>query len=246
MKKTASNEEGTGSESPMDAIGAQTGGGTSFSGPLTVPLGDKNGVRFSVSDSPSPAASAKGTEEEDATYVEITLDVRDDAVAVHSVKAAGGGGDGEGDPEVAALARELERRSAAPAFGSSVMRTASLKFRQVSQEIRRLASFGRRSGVGKLDRTRSAAAHALKGLKFISRADGAAGWAAVERRFDELAVDGNLHRSRFAQCIGSFPFAEEYAALIMEELDPDNLGYIEVREVSLERWRNGLADLSRG
>ncbi|XP_009404716.2 respiratory burst oxidase homolog protein B [Musa acuminata AAA Group] len=317
MKKTGSNEEGTGSESPMDAISAQTAGGISFSGPLTGPLGDKNGARCSVPDSPSSAATAKGTEEEeeDGTYVEITLDVRDDAVAVHSVKAAGGDGDGEGDPEVAALARELERRSAAAAFGSSVMRTASLKFRQVSQEIRRLASFGRRSGVGKLDRTRSAAAHALKGLKFISRADGAAGWAAVERRFDELAVDGNLHRSRFAQCIGmkeskdfagelfdalsrrrhirgdkvtkaelrefwdqiadqSFDSrlqtffdmvdknadgriteeevrkiislsasannlsniqeqAEEYAALIMEELDPENVGYIEIYNLEM-------------
>lgn len=28
--------------------------------------------------------------------------------------------------------------------------------------------------------------------------------------------------------------AEEYAALIMEELDPDNLGYVEVRLLELE------------
>ena len=39
--------------------------------------------------------------------------------------------------------------------------------------------------------------------------------------------------------------AEEYAALIMEELDPENVGYIEVREVLLVRWRNCLAELGR-
>ncbi|RWV85403.1 hypothetical protein BHE74_00027784 [Ensete ventricosum] len=284
MKKMGPNEEGRfGGESPTDAIEVEsTGGRISFSGPLSGPLnkrGEKSGARVSFPGSPSSVASVKGKEEEeddddDATYVEITLDVRDDTVAVHSVKAAGAGGDAAGDPEVAALARELERRSA---FGASVMRTASWRFRQVSQELRRLTSFGRRPGAGKFDRTRSAAAQALKGLKFISKADGAAGWAAVDRRFDELAVDGTLDRSKFAQCIdigSELRFqapnllryvtiqtqssiitlsasannlskiqdqAEEYAALIMEELDPDSLGYIEVKDSdgAPEKWSGG-------
>ena len=30
--------------------------------------------------------------------------------------------------------------------------------------------------------------------------------------------------------------AEEYAALIMEELDPENLGYIEVRTIRVLVW----------
>ncbi|CAL9198523.1 respiratory burst oxidase homolog protein B [Musa acuminata AAA Group] len=320
MKKMGPTEEGRGGESPTDAIEVEsTGGRISFSGPLSGPLnkrGEKSGARVSFPGSPSSVGSVKGKEQEeeddDDTYVEITLDVRDDTVAVHSVKAAGAGGDAAGDPEVAALARELERRSA---FGASVMRTASWRFRQVSQELRRLASFGRRPGAGKFDRSRSAAAQALKGLKFISKADGAAGWAAVERRFDELAVDGTLDRSKFAQCIGmkeskefagelfdalarrrqikgdtitkaelrefwdqiseqSFDSrlqtffdmvdknadgriteeevreiislsasannlskiqdqAEEYAALIMEELDPDSLGYIEIYNLEM-------------
>uniref|UniRef100_A0A804KXA1 EF-hand domain-containing protein n=1 Tax=Musa acuminata subsp. malaccensis TaxID=214687 RepID=A0A804KXA1_MUSAM len=104
------------------------------------------------------------------------------------------------NPEMSLLARTLERRSAS--FGSSVIRTASSRIRQVSQELRQLASATKRPAVGKFDRSRSAAAHALKGLKFITKTDGATGWPAVEKRFDELAVDGALHRSVFGQCIG--------------------------------------------
>uniref|UniRef100_N1QPG8 Respiratory burst oxidase-B-like protein n=1 Tax=Aegilops tauschii TaxID=37682 RepID=N1QPG8_AEGTA len=165
----------------------------------------------------------------------------------------------------------------------------------------------RQGSSSRIDRSKSAAAHALKGLKFISRPDG---WPAVEKRFDELAENGGLlHRSKFGKCIGMKELAfagelfdalarrrdisgdsiskaellqfwdqisdtsfdsrlqtffdmvdkdadgriteaevgqiiglsaaandlkkitertEEYARLIMEELDPDNLGYIEL------------------
>uniref|UniRef100_A0A0D9XSQ3 FAD-binding FR-type domain-containing protein n=1 Tax=Leersia perrieri TaxID=77586 RepID=A0A0D9XSQ3_9ORYZ len=260
------------------------------------------------------ADGASGDDEED--YVEITLDVRDDSVAVHSVKPAGAGAGGE-DADVTLLARTLEKRSSS--FGHSVIRNASSRIKQVSQELRRLASVNRRGGAGaggaRLDRSKSAAAHALKGLKFISRADGGgAGWPAVEKRFDELAKDGLLPRSKFGQCIGmkelefagelfdalarrrnisgdsiskaellefwdqisdtSFDSrlqtffdmvdknadgriteeevkeiitlsasanklskvqdqAEEYARLIMEELDPSNLGYIELYNLEM-------------
>uniref|UniRef100_A0A0E0R9C9 FAD-binding FR-type domain-containing protein n=1 Tax=Oryza rufipogon TaxID=4529 RepID=A0A0E0R9C9_ORYRU len=128
------------------------------------------------------------------------IDVRDDSVAVHSVKPAGGGGE---DSDVTLLARTLEKRSSS--FGHSVIRNASSRIKQVSQELRRLASVNRRGGGGggpRFDRSKSAAAHALKGLKFISRADGGAGWPAVEKRFDDLAKDGLLPRSKFGQCIG--------------------------------------------
>ncbi|EMS56450.1 Respiratory burst oxidase-like protein B [Triticum urartu] len=162
--------------------------------------------------------------------------------------------------------------------------------------------------------SKSAAAHALKGLKFISRTDGSAGWPAVEKRFDDLAENGLLHRSKFGKCIGMKELAfagelfdalarrrnitgdsiskaellefwdqisdtsfdsrlqtffdmvdkdadgriteeevkeiitlsaaannlkkvseqsEEYARLIMEELDPNNLGYIELYNLEM-------------
>ncbi|KAI8020220.1 hypothetical protein LOK49_LG04G00045 [Camellia lanceoleosa] len=160
----------------------------------------------------------------------------------------------------------------------------------------------------KLDRTRSSARRALKGLRFISNTTGKSDelWNKVESRFESLSKDGLLCREDFGECIGmvdskefavgifdalarrsrqrlgkitkeelynfwlqisdpSFDArlqiffdmwdslslksqfvlsstlsasanklsklkerAEEYASLIMEELDPENLGYIEI------------------
>ncbi|RZR72159.1 hypothetical protein BHM03_00010821 [Ensete ventricosum] len=116
-----------------------------------------------------------------------------------------------------------------------------------------LAARAARRQRAQLDRTRSGAQKALRGLRFISggKATAVDAWNEVQSNFDKLARDGYLSRSDFAQCIGflSDPFAfqiimlsasanklsrlkeqaEEYAALIMEELDPERLGYIEVR-----------------
>jgi respiratory burst oxidase len=180
------------------------------SGPLTnKPPGARKSARFAESVSaplsaPPPRASARAATEEDDDYVEITLDVRDDSVAVHSVKPAAGGD----DSDVTLLARTLEKRSSS--FGHAVIRNASSRIKQVSQELRRLASVNRRGGAAGprgVDRSKSGAAHALKGLKFISKTDGAAGWPAVERRFDDEARDGLLHRSKFGKVIGKFLFA---------------------------------------
>jgi respiratory burst oxidase len=122
-------------------------------------------------------------------------------VAVHSVKPAAHGAGAE-DPDVTLLQRTLENRRSS-SYGHNVIRNASSRIKQVSQELRRLASVNRRGGAGRtLDRSKSAAAHALKGLKFISKAEGAKGWEAVEERFDKLAQNGLLHRSKFGQCIG--------------------------------------------
>lgn len=184
------------SYSDTESIGSDR---VAFSGPLSGPLNKRGGrksARFNLPESTSIGSGGAG----DEAYVEITLDVRDDSVAVHSVKPAGGGGGEIEDPEVTLLAKTLEKRSS---FGSSVIRSASSRIRQVSQELRRIASINKRPAPGRLDRTKSAAAHALKGLKFISKTDGGAGWAAVEKRFDELAVNGVLSRALFGQCIGN-------------------------------------------
>lgn len=181
---------------------------TSYSGPLSGPLNKRPAGRKSARFNIPGEASAPASSGDD--YVEITLDVREDSVAVHSVKAAGGGE--VEDPELALLARGLEKRSS---FGSSVVRNASSRIRQVSQELKRLASLTRRPHPpGRFDRTKSAAAHALKGLKFISKTDGGA-WAKVEAKFDELTEETNglLPRSRFGECLGmnkeSYGFAGE-------------------------------------
>ncbi|KAG4137091.1 hypothetical protein ERO13_D07G050200v2 [Gossypium hirsutum] len=274
------------------------------SGPLSGPLNKRvprKSARFNVPDSSSS---------KDDGYVEITLDVCDDSVAVHSLKAANGD-DLEQDPELALLAKGLEKRTT---LGSLMARNASAKIRQVSHELKRLTSFTKKPA--RFDRTKSAAAHALTGLKFISKTDGGHGWAAVEKRFDEITGSNNgyLPRSQFGECIGmeskefagllfdalarrqnvhgdsidkvrlkyfwdqisdqSFDArlqtffdmvdkdadgriteeevkeiisrsasanklsniqkqAEEYAALIMEELDPDNLGYIMINNLEM-------------
>ncbi|KAJ6358582.1 hypothetical protein OIU76_000321 [Salix suchowensis] len=181
-----------------------------YSGPLSGPLSKRTGrksARFSVPDT---------TTTTDEQYVEITLDVRNDSVAVHSVKAANGA---EEDPEIALLAKGLEKRSA-----SKVVRTASARIRQ-------------RPPPGRLDRSKSAAAHALKGLKFISKTDGGAGWDAVEKRFDEItaSTDGLLPRARFCECIGmkeSKEFAGElFNALARKRnMHCDSISKAELRE----------------
>ncbi|KAH1138345.1 hypothetical protein GLYMA_10G152200v4 [Glycine max] len=185
------------------------------------------------------------------------------------------------------------------------------RLRQVSRELKRMTS---NKAFDRVDRSKSGAARALGGLKFMTKA-GTEGWSQVEKRFDELAIDAKLPKTRFSQCIGmneskefagelfdalarrrgitsasitkdqlrefweqitdqSFDSrlqtffdmvdkdadgrineeevkeiitlsasanklsklkdrAEEYAALIMEELDPDNLGYIELYNLEM-------------
>ncbi|KAK8287363.1 hypothetical protein V6Z12_D07G053700 [Gossypium hirsutum] len=176
------------------------------SGPLSGPLNKRvprKSARFNVPDSSSS---------KDDGYVEITLDVCDDSVAVHSLKAANGD-DLEQDPELALLAKGLEKRTT---LGSLMARNASAKIRQVSHELKRLTSFTKKPA--RFDRTKSAAAHALTGLKFISKTDGGHGWAAVEKRFDEITGSNNgyLPRSQFGECIGME--SKEFAGLLFDAL----------------------------
>ncbi|CAN6973839.1 unnamed protein product [Brassica oleracea var. botrytis] len=61
-------------------------------------------------------------------------------------------------------------------------------------------------------RLKSSTELALNGLKFITKADGVAGWPRVEKDFDRLTetTGGSLDRSKFGECIGikSKEFAE--------------------------------------
>ena len=66
-----------------------------------------------------------------------------------------------------------------------------------------IAARARRRHLAQLNRTRSGAHKALRGLRFISN-KGSAAWNEVERNFDRLAKDGYLYRSDFAECIGVF------------------------------------------
>lgn len=67
-----------------------------------------------------------------------------------------------------------------------------------------LAARALRKQRAQLDRTRSGAQKALRGLKFISsKSNGVDAWNEVQSNFDRLAKDGFLHRADFAQCIGA-------------------------------------------
>lgn len=172
------------------------------SGPLNK-RGAFKSARFNIPDDGSSSSSVGGSmrlKNNEDEYVEITLDVGGDSVAVHSVKTAGGA-DVE-DPELTLLAKGLEKRTTS--IGAAVVRNASSRIRQVSEELKKLTSFSRRAPPGRYDRSKSAATHALIGLKFISKADGAAAWAALEKRFDDLTASttGLLPRALFGECIG--------------------------------------------
>lgn len=169
-------------DSLSDTESTESTSGIAYSGQLSGPL-----VTTTNKTRTSNKKNARFKEEE---YVEITLDVRDDSVLVHSIKG--------GDSESAFLANQLEKRPNSSSLGSQL----SFKLRQVSQELKRMTSSKRFQN--KIDRNKSGAARALKGLKFMNKKNvGAEGWAEVESRFDELAVDGALPKSRFGQCIGT-------------------------------------------
>lgn len=175
-----------------------------FSGPLGAPRqfnknNSRKSARFNLPGDRLLTTTSNGASDVDDGYVEITLDIRDDSVAVHSVQSA------TEDPELALLAkRTLEKKSS-----SSLLRNTSAHIRQVSQELKRFASLSRRSSTARrFDRNKSAATHALKGFKFIATKTGgaaSAGWPAIEKRFHELtaSTDGLLSSSLFGECIGT-------------------------------------------
>ncbi|XP_071919153.1 respiratory burst oxidase homolog protein A-like [Coffea arabica] len=67
-----------------------------------------------------------------------------------------------------------------------------------------LAARAMRRQRAQLDRTRSGAQKALRGLKFISnsKTNGVDAWNEVQKNFYKLAKEGYLYRADFAQCIG--------------------------------------------
>ncbi|KAK9278776.1 hypothetical protein L1049_028354 [Liquidambar formosana] len=187
-----------------------------YSGPLNKRIARKS-AKFSIppeSTSVIGSTTTTTSHHHDEAYVELTLDVHDDSVALHSIRAADGA-DLE-DPELTLLSKGLDHKRS-----SSVVRNASARIRQVSQELKRLASSSKRGPTpSHFDRSKSAAAHALKGLKFISKTDSGTGWAAVEKRFNELtdSPDASLPRSLFGECIGMNKESKMFAGELFDAL----------------------------
>ncbi|KAI3959391.1 hypothetical protein MKW98_018981 [Papaver atlanticum] len=100
-----------------------------------------------------------------------------------------------------------------PSFGSSVKKSAILRFKHVSQELsKRLAFVNRRA---------SGATHveeALNGLIFVCKASSK--WVDVEKKFDRLTSsgDGLLLRSQFADCIGMNRQSTDFALELFDAL----------------------------
>ncbi|CAI8619259.1 unnamed protein product [Vicia faba] len=151
-------------------------------------------------------------EEEAEDYVEVTMDIQGDSVALHSMKTITDMG--ERDREKLSLTgKRLESKKS---FGASVVQNATIRIKQ----LKRLASFAKPEPAKRLERTKSAVAHALTGLKFISTTDVSAGWSKVEKEFEKLTAttDGYLPRSLFAKCIGLNAESEAYAEKLFDTL----------------------------
>ncbi|XP_028770786.1 respiratory burst oxidase homolog protein C [Neltuma alba] len=205
-----------GRESDIELIGGER---VPHSGPLSGPLSKRVGRKspqFSVPEDGSSSGN-KAEDGDEGTYVEVTMDIQGDSVALHSVKTVAGGNVRE-DERSGLLGKGLEKKTS---FGASLVRNASIKVKHVSQELKRLASFSKPAApMKRYDRTKSAAAHALKGLKFISKTDGCAGWDEVEKQFDKLtdSTDGYLPRALFGKCIGMNKESEAFALELFDAL----------------------------
>ncbi|KAM6562685.1 hypothetical protein CsatB_022683 [Cannabis sativa] len=218
--------------------------GAGFSGPLEMSKNNHN-------------SKNNNDDDDDDAYVEVTLDIHDDTVAVHSVQATTTGNE---DPELALLTKktlhDINKSSKSSSFGSSRFRTASSRvITHVSQELKRLASNSKRSSSTtasrRFNRNKSAAAHALKGLKFIAAKTGgataSAAWSAVEKRFDQLTAnsDGLLHSSLFGECIGMNKESKEFAGELFRALARRrNISGEYINKAQLQEFWEQVADES--
>ncbi|XP_021887279.1 respiratory burst oxidase homolog protein A [Carica papaya] len=102
-----------------------------------------------------------------------------------------------------------------------------------------LAARALRKQRARLDRTRSGAEKALRGLRFISnkKNNGVDAWNEVQNNFDKLAKDGYLHRSDFAKCIGMRD-SKEFALELFDALSRRRRMKVEKisREELYEYW----------
>ncbi|XP_027191345.1 respiratory burst oxidase homolog protein C-like isoform X2 [Cicer arietinum] len=171
-------------------------------------IAPENGTKLSAAESKAGTDVVHNKEEEEADYVEVTMDIKGDSVALHSVKTVTE--TDMGDEKQCLTGKKTS-------FGASVVQNATIRIKK----LKRLASFSKPEPAEQLERTKSAMAHALTGLKFISsKADVAAGWSEVEKQFHSLTAttDGYLPRHLFAKCIGLNEESKAYAEKLFDTL----------------------------
>ncbi|XP_043719164.1 respiratory burst oxidase homolog protein A-like [Telopea speciosissima] len=180
-------------------------------------------------------------------YVEVTLDFKDDDTIILRRVEPVGALDIESDPRSgfhtpASMSRSpTMRRNASTRilqFSQELKAEAVSKVKQFSQRFSwghgkafsssqnagassgfdsALAARAIRRQRAELDRTKSGAQKALRGLRFISKRKGVDGWTQVETNFEKLAKDGFLLRADFGQCIG-MKDSKEFALELFDAL----------------------------
>ncbi|TYH60996.1 hypothetical protein ES332_D07G019000v1 [Gossypium tomentosum] len=166
--------------------------------------------------------------------VEVTLELENDSIVFCSVtpsttpQQVGAeekeGGSVNGSSGI--LARSLSatsriRRKFAWLKSGSSSRASSSAAEVDQIQDRRITARDERRIKAKLQRTKSSAERALKGLRFISKNtgenDAVEMWKRVESRFESLAKDGLLAREDFGECIGMVD-SKEFAVGIFDAL----------------------------
>ncbi|WCJ42848.1 hypothetical protein M5689_023632 [Euphorbia peplus] len=156
--------------------------------------------------------------------VEVTLELDNDSILVCSVKPNPTSTAATSDPGGGAgsvLGRSLSATSRIRrTFGW--LRSRSSRTTSSDTEDKVITARDARKISAKLQRTRSGAQRALKGLRFISKTTGASSegnelWRRVELRFESLANDGLLAREDFGECIGMVD-SKEFAVCIFDAL----------------------------
>lgn len=148
-------------------------------------------------------ASTSRYHEEDQPYVEISLDIHDDYVSVYGLTSPDHTG-----TTGSLLRQDPSGRRSSNSGLKRIASSVSTKLKRVASSVSASSSSAARKPplppLAKFRRSKSRAEQALKGLKFITKTDGVAGWPGVEKRFHHITVNtyGLLHRSRFGECIG--------------------------------------------
>lgn len=149
--------------------------------------------------------------------VEITLELEGDALVLcdvaptTTISTASSSNDEVGGAVERSLSITSRIRRKFPWLRSSSSRSlASASASEVTVEDPVITARNARKMKAKLERTRSSAQRALRGLRFISKTTGATDadelWRKVEERFRVLAKDGLLAREDFGECIGDNAF----------------------------------------
>ncbi|KAF6146707.1 hypothetical protein GIB67_008993 [Kingdonia uniflora] len=144
-------------------------------------------------------------------YVEITLELENDIITVCDINPTGSLNDKFFSRSVSVTSRLKQWLKSASG------RTTSTTV----EDIPMVSARDARKMRAKLERTRSSAQRALKGLRFINKTtrtvDSNELWQRVEARFEMLAKDGLLSRDDFGECIGMVD-SREFAVGIFDAL----------------------------